>query len=223
MTLQLPDVEEGKVRKSSWLILIPVLFLLAAIGAPAGRADTVTLNVSGSLTPQTGTGASCSPSPCTLGGDIVIDNTTGALISVDITMADSSPTIGPFNIVSPIAYGPEVDGGQTELGIFDANGDVIGLVFATPTAGSLVGYISGALTGGPGGTAACIEDHGCGPTWLLTSGSLTPAAMPESSSVALLLIGLGSLGVMMVMRKRIAQGPYRPFESIVQNHFAGHH
>jgi hypothetical protein len=44
---------------------------------PVARADIITLHVSGMLTPDTSIGAACSPT-CTLGGDIVIDNSAGA-------------------------------------------------------------------------------------------------------------------------------------------------
>jgi hypothetical protein len=66
------------MRKSLW-IMVALLFL--AIGPPDARANdsVVTLNVSGSLSPDLGGGgvtATCAPSPCLLGGDIVINNTS---------------------------------------------------------------------------------------------------------------------------------------------------
>ena len=81
------------MRKSLWITLA---VLLLAIGPPAARADTVTLDVSGSLSPNGS--ASCSVSGCTLGGDIVINNTTGAIISEDVTVSGESPSVGPREI-----------------------------------------------------------------------------------------------------------------------------
>ena len=83
------------MRKSLWFMLA-LLFL--AIGPPDARANdtVVTLDVSGTMSPVFA-GASCPPAGCTLGGNIVLDNTEGFVISADVTLAGaSSPSEGPF-------------------------------------------------------------------------------------------------------------------------------
>jgi hypothetical protein len=180
------------MRKSLWIMLA---VLLVAIGAPNAHADTVTLDVSGSLAPNGGT-ASCSGSGCTLGGDIVINNTTGAVISEDVTMSGESPTVGPFTVDLGIK-GP---GGFTELQIGDSGGNLLDLFFVTPTAGSLIGYDGGALES----ISGVVIFPSAGSWAPLSAGALTPAvAAPEPSSYALMLLGVG---LVFVMRKRIGKG-----------------
>jgi hypothetical protein len=89
-----------KMRKSLWIMLAVIV---VAISAPYASADTVTLDLSGSLSPGPDAGEACVPSGCTLGGDIVINNTTGTVISVDFTVAGASPSVGPFNQSSGFA------------------------------------------------------------------------------------------------------------------------
>ena len=116
------------MRTPIWIILS---LLIVAIYTPYAHADTI-LDVSGTLTPTLGV-AACSPS-CTLGGDIVINNTTGAVISTDVTMSGESPVAGPFTQfvgISPVS-------GLTDLSIVSPGiNSGLTLVFATPTAGSL--------------------------------------------------------------------------------------
>ena len=177
------------MRKSLWITLA---VLLLAIGPPAARADTVTLDVSGSLSPNGS--ASCSVSGCTLGGDIVINNTTGAIISEDVTVSGESPSVGPFTR----NFGIGTLGGLTHLTIGDSGDNILNLVFSTPTEGSLIGYTGGPIS--PLTAMSCGE--GC--VLRLTSGALTQPVTPapEPSSVALMLLGVG---LVFVMRKRIGQ------------------
>ena len=49
----------------------------AGLGAGAARADIITLDLSGTMTPPFSGRGDCSPM-CTLGGNIVIDNSVGA-------------------------------------------------------------------------------------------------------------------------------------------------
>ena len=179
------------MRKSLWIVLAIVL---AAVAAPHAQADTVTLDVSGSLKAELGT-AACSSSGCTLGGEIVINNTTGAIISEDVTMSGESPTVGPFTTG---IGGIEDLGGLTVLFIEDPGGHQVGLFFSTPAAGFLIGY-----NGGPLSPSSAV--FGGVAMWDLQSGALTPAVTPatEPSSVALMLLGVGLL---FVMRKRIGEG-----------------
>jgi hypothetical protein len=162
---------------------------LGAGGAPA-RADVITLDVSGAMLAIAGF-AACSPT-CTLGGDIVIDNSVGApsqgFVSAEVTANGFSPAVGPFDVFGSII----VDGGVTRLLITDSTMDDMELFFLTPTAGTLVGYIGGPLdtaTAVIAALGAMIPD-----IWILTHGSLTSAAVPEPPSLLLLLSALAGLG-----------------------------
>ena len=106
------------MRKSLWIMLA---VLLAVIAAPYANADTVTFDASGSLTPE-GAGGLCSPSGCTLGGDIVINNTTGTVTSIDITVAGATvngttQSVGPFhNFIEFIPSGSQIFSNDGALG-----------------------------------------------------------------------------------------------------------
>jgi hypothetical protein len=168
------------MRKSLW-IMLAVLFV--AIGPPAARADIVTLDLSGSLTPGAG---ACSPS-CTLGGDIVINNTTGTVTSVDFTVAGESPSVGPFNTFDGFLGG----------GLGLVTGDSAGNIFEMFLSGTLVGYTGGAIGGSIDGIIGALF-------FVNTGAALTEAtvAAPEPSSYALVLLGVG---LVFVMRKRVGQ------------------
>ena len=168
------------MRKSLWIMLA---VLLVAIAPPAARADTVTLDLSGSLSPTViGT---CSPS-CTLGGDIVIDNTAGTVTSVNFTVAGESPFVGPFNMFDGFLGG----------GVGLVTGDSAGQFFEIFLAHTLVGYTGGAIGGNISGTTGLLFD--------VTGAALTKAVgAPEPNSVGLMLLGVG---LVLVMRKRIGEG-----------------
>ena len=162
-------------------------------GAPA-RAAVTTFGVSGTMTPTLN--AACSPT-CTLGGDIMFDNSAGAPhmgISADVTVTGFSPSTGPFTGFA----GLFAVSGLTQLTIDDASGDFVDLVFSTPTAGSLVGY-----TGGPLDTSTFVMTAGLPPShWNLISGSLiAQTAVPEPPSLLLLLSALTGLGALLRCRQ----------------------
>ena len=174
------------MRKSLWVMLVVVV---AAIGPLAARADTVTLDVSGSVTADFG--GSCSPSPCVLGGDIVLNNTTGTVNSVDFTVAGASPSLGPFN---------QFIGFDGPASVIFAENPMLNQLLGLQLAGfpnTLVGYSGGSFTVG--------IVPAVGLTFIFTgTGALTKATVaPEPSSVALLLQGVGLL---FVMRKRNSRG-----------------
>ena len=123
------------MRKSLW-IMLAVLFV--AIGPPDARADdsVVTLDVSGTMSPVFGAGTSCAPSPCKLGGDIVIANALGIVISVDITLAGASPSVAPFNQFYAF------DSGSSLVQVINGSLDILS-VGLSGNPGTLVGYTGG--------------------------------------------------------------------------------
>jgi hypothetical protein len=165
------------------------LSLLAAcllVQPGSAKAESLTLDVSGSLSPHD-SAALCFSSGCTLGGAVVIDNTTGTFISADVTMSGESPIVGPFTQYSGVGSGF----GLTWLILSGASTDdffgedFISLLFAAPTPGSLVSF-----DGGPLDTSSFVNVFGHDAEWDLISGSPTPAPTPEPASFALVGAGL---------------------------------
>ena len=148
------------MRKSLWIVLTVLLGAVAGIA----RADTITLKVSGTLSPINSL-VSCSGAGCTLGGMLVIDNTTGAVVSVDVTFSGESPLVGPFTQFG----GTQTNKSGDEIILAtDAGANQLALIFPTATVGSLVGYDGGALI-----APTQITDIVQSSEWLLSSGSLT--------------------------------------------------
>jgi hypothetical protein len=185
------------MRKSLWIILT-VLF---GAGAGTARASDITLDVSATFSPFYG-GSACSGSGCTLGGDIVIDNSSSAIISADVTFAGESPIAGPFTtVLDP----PSLDGALTYFGFENTvNGSYVILYFLTPTPGTLFGYTGGALNATSFVSAPAVAPPPPDSVWLLSSGALTEVgSTPEPTTVGLMLLGIGLL---FVMRNRVAKG-----------------
>jgi hypothetical protein len=170
------------MRKSLWIMLA---VLVVDISAPYASADIVTFDLSGSLAARAG---SCSP--CTLGGDIVIDNTSGTVISVDFTVAGESPSVGPFNRFIEFVEG------NSELLAVDGASNIFGM-FLSGKPGTLVGYTGGGISGN-------ITPPVGNPLFVINAGAVLTEVVPapEPSSVALMLLGVG---LVFVMRKRIGQ------------------
>ena len=193
-----------KTVKFLWAGMLALAAAGLGLGGAPARADVIIFDVSGTMTPTLN--AACSPT-CTLGGDIVFDNSAGAPhmgISADVTVTGFSPSTGPFTGFAGIA----AVSGLTRLTIDDASGDFVDLVFSTPTAGSLVGY-----TGGPLDTSTFVMTAGLPPSrWNLISGSLTAqTAVPEPPSLLLLLSALTGLGAL--LRCRQAASPQQDLDA----------
>ena len=181
-----------------WTGIFAAALVAAGLAAAAARAGVITLDVSGTMSPSMGPTA-CSPT-CTLGGNIVIDNSTGAansgFVSADVTASGFSPSAGPFTIFLGLV--PESGSPNTELDLIDAADNELVLDFDAPTAGSFVGYNGGSIEAG-------LIDLGFDFNWALSSGSLTPVPEPSSALVLLTaLVGLGCVLYIRLLPRRIA-------------------
>ncbi len=78
---------------------------------------------------------------------------------------------------------------NTFLGLDDSANDELELLLEAPTAGSFVGYTGGQLS-----PFTVIFAANSVASWNLSSGSLTPAAVPEPPSLLLVLSALAGLG-----------------------------
>src|SRR5207302_6952568 len=94
------DREGRQTVKYPTLVRTGIL-AMALAGSAAARADVITLDVTGSMSPSV-PGASCAAAGCTLGGDIVINNSTGAIVSEDVTATGFLPSVGPFTVNSAV-------------------------------------------------------------------------------------------------------------------------
>jgi hypothetical protein len=179
---------------------------LAAVGLGGGgagaRANVITLDVLATASPIFP--ASCSPSPCTLGGTIVIDNSStlanpnGAIISENVTTTGFSPSVGPFTIDQGFLNRQ----GHTLLNIDDSASNELGLIFDTPTAGSLVGFTGGPILSSRFAPSNVLYLGPPQESWNV-SGSLAPVPLP--AALPLFAAGLGGLGLLGWRRKRKAQ------------------
>jgi hypothetical protein len=189
------------IRKSLWIIL-PALF--AAIGAPTVvRANSITYNINQTV----GIGS--------IAGTITTDGTIGTLATANIvgwslTLNDGTTTIGliPSDSITAI-IGSDLTASVTDLTFNFSGGDYGQLVFADTSVGSGYGVV-------------CFEDpnQNCGGVYnrvvlynlgldglapnigLFGNQVIATVATPEPGTVGLVLIGIG---LMLVMRKRIAQ------------------
>jgi hypothetical protein len=183
------------MKRAELLYAGMVAAAIVAVSDATAHADIVTLQVSGTLSPLSPPPhepppESCAATGCILGGEIVINNATGAVISADVTATGFSPGAGPFTAPQPL----HTAFGLTDLEIVTAPvfTSEAALIFSTPTAGSLVGYTGGSLSTNTG-----VRSQSGAFGWGLTSGSLTEIAVtpvPEPSTWAMMLLGFAGLG-----------------------------
>jgi hypothetical protein len=183
------------MKRAELLCAGMVAAAIVAVSDATAHADIVTLQVSGTLSPLSPPPhepppESCAATGCILGGEIVINNATGAVISADVTATGFSPGAGPFTAPQPL----HTAFGLTDLEIVTAPvfTSEAALIFSTPTAGSLVGYTGGSLSTNTG-----VRSQSGAFGWGLTSGSLTEIAVtpvPEPSTWAMMLLGFAGLG-----------------------------
>ncbi|MGA8758642.1 MAG: PEP-CTERM sorting domain-containing protein [Stellaceae bacterium] len=187
--------------KPTALLRAGAIAIAFVMSGGAARAGVITLDVSATMIPSNSL-ATCSPA-CILGGDIVINNAPpapGTIVSADVTatgfLINGSPAdAGPFTNHDGIS----ANGSLTVMQITDQFGDLLLLSVSTPTAGSLVGYM-----GGPLDTSTNLTSNIIPAIWNVSSGSLTPAAVPEPSSL-LLLSALAGLGGVLYTRRRLGR------------------
>ena len=178
------------MRKFLWTIFA---ILVAAISAPYAQADTTSIfDVSGTaLNDSTGMLGSCaSGATCAFSGTLTIDVTNGNLTAMDITF----PGLASFT--SPQFSDPE-GGSVWFIGALNGSGsDALTIFFTTTmTPASLVDFTGGSIIG-----VEVLKNATSAPEYSDLSGSITQAPVPESSSLALISLGLGAL---LVMRKRM--------------------
>jgi len=190
----------GSGQKSThlaFLILVATLFLIA--WPTAARADTITtFNLSGTFTNGGITG--------NFSGSITIDTTTGLLSSYSL---NAGPILGTVGGACVSGCGlVTITGRSTSTGTNTANGisaqDSFGRQFQiTFLQSSLIGVTTLTLDpsafnlagSGPFDVFAC-QGRAC----FFTSGSITPATVPEPSSFALL--GSGLVAVISMARRK---------------------
>jgi hypothetical protein len=157
------------------------------LGVGAAKADTITtFDVSAIVDPLT-----C-VNNCRLGGDIVINTTTGLIVSANVTMT-GLPLTGPF---TNFGFSPISSDVLTLISIRDASFNR--LDFFLPVF-DLIGYTGGSICAE---SIVCLTTSGTGPissiqlsiiggSLPLLSGSLTPAPVPIPD------VGAGLPGLML--------------------------
>ena len=166
-------------------------FAAAALGfylgiAPA-KADTITFDVTASVTP-----GRCLFT-CALVGNVFINTTIVSIVSANITFT-GLPTVGPFDVLAVPTF--TTLAGITETGIRDSSFNRLDLFLPSF---DLVGYTGGPICNGDTAVCPLVGLSGAGRSFIslsmlgsgldIASGSLTPvAAVPELSTWATVAI-----------------------------------
>jgi hypothetical protein len=168
---------------------------LAAAGLAAGevsaRAD-IMFDVSNAVAtplPISGVATPACSTTCTLGGDIVINTGTGAVVSADVTASGFSPSVGPFK---QLGLGGTFKGEFFFQNIADSAGNILELDFPPTT---LVNYTGGQV----GGSVILPSESEWG-----VSGSLTAVPAPPIGRGLPVVLALGGmlLGAKLLKRSR---------------------
>jgi len=128
----------------------------------------------------------CVPTPGQFTGSLMVDETTGANLSMDVSFVNS------FNFDNnPFPGGLGLDGCLAQYSLPAQAALFLCINPPTPGSSSLAGFDGSSITGGE------VSDNSNVPYVFITGGSITPVvSTSEPSSLALIAIGLGALLVM---------------------------
>jgi hypothetical protein len=172
------------------LLTAVLLGSFLSLGNSTARADTAVFDITGKFA-DSGIGTS-------LIGTVTIDTTAGTILATDVSTTGNFPG-GPYPLVS-------ASGNPVNLAFNGTGGSIVLMQLYLPVS-SLVGYAGGVLCSNDtfaSSLAGCsnqISFYQLGSAAEdLVSGSLTPTAAAEPSSMCLLGTGLLSLGLLVRRR-----------------------
>jgi hypothetical protein len=186
------------MRKSLWII--PVVLLFAALGTPSAHADSIsqTWDITSFGTFTT---LGLSPFNSALGTLDAVGLTATSILTIPDgatgSIALAFPGVSAAQAVNP--PGCQIVGGCADTASITANGPTLFYApFFTPVSTFLTTFTESYTAVGSAGDTVNY------------SGTLTydysPVATPESGTLPLELSGLGLVGLMFVMRKRLGLG-----------------
>ena len=167
------------------------------LGVGTAKAATTTFEFSGFVV--------CG-GPCTLDGDIVINTTSGEVVSADFAFTRPFPVTNvALNFVSFVGH-PFIDVGVlgTSITIVDPlDAPNHRLIFVLPVS-DLIGYAGGQFCqlGGPCPDSAGGIRIGVAPNFMPVIGSLTPVPVPVPAALPLFGSALAAMGIFRWWRRR---------------------